>query len=207
MDITFISDTHTATPPLPGGDILIHAGDLTYQGRTKETKKQLDWIAQAPYKHKIIVPGNHEVDWEKGHVPFDRYCTDRNITYLIDSSVEIGGIKIYGSPRTPEFCGWAYMHSQADIKKYWDMIPEDTNILLTPGPPYGILDMNEEGHHCGCPELLAAVDRVKPEVHVFGHVHEAHGEWQSSYTWFANVAIMNRAYDPVNKPTIFKWRG
>jgi Icc-related predicted phosphoesterase len=206
MNITFISDTHTATPKLSGGDLLIHAGDLTYKGRTKETKDQLDWIAAADYTHKIIIPGNHEVAWEAGHVPFERYCKERGIICLNEEEVTIEGIKIFGSPITPEFCGWAYMR-RSDIVHNWEKIPLDTDILITHGPPRGILDTNDQGQPCGCPALRKRVAEVKPVVHVFGHIHEAYGEHQEDATWFANVAIMNRDYQPVNKPTNLKWRG
>ena len=206
MDITFISDTHTATPELSGGDLLIHAGDLTYHGNTKETKRQLDWLSKADYEHKIIIPGNHEVAWEAGHVPFKRYCEERGILCLIEESAVINGVKIFGSPITPEFCGWAYMKHPHEIATHWEKIPLDTNILITHGPPRGILDMNLEGTRCGCPALRKKVEQVKPEIHVFGHIHEGYGEHEEDGTWFANVAIMNRSYHPVNSPVDLKWR-
>jgi len=207
MNITYISDTHCAQPGLPGGDLLIHAGDLTYQGRTKETKKQLDYLARSLdlYKNIVIVPGNHEVDWDKGRVPFRRYCEERGITVLVDQAVVIDGVKIYGTPTTPEFCGWAYMRGPEDIVATWECIPEDTDILITHGPPRGILDSNLEGQECGCPSLLVKVKQIKPKIHVFGHIHEAHGLRFEDDTTFINASIMNRQYEPVNSPTTLEY--
>jgi len=200
VNITFISDTHTAEPELSGGDLLIHAGDLTYQGRTKETKKQLDWLARQDYDKIIIVPGNHEVHWEDGQTNFLKHCADRGIECLVEYATEYKGVKIFGSPITPEFCGWAYMREYNEIQKHWDLIPTDTDILITHGPPKGILDKNMEGGSCGCPFLLERVKEIKPKVHVFGHIHEAHGQESDGDTLFINAAIMDRFYRPVQEP-------
>jgi Icc-related predicted phosphoesterase len=207
MRLICISDTHTATPTLPEGDVLLHAGDLTYQGKTRETKKQLEWIASQPHTHKIIVPGNHELDWEKGYVPASRYCAELGITLLIDKGITINGIKFYGSPRTPEFCGWAYMHEGEEIAQYWGLIPDDTDVLITHGPPRGILDKTLEGEECGCPYLRKELDRIKPKVHLFGHIHEGYGARLIDGTNYINAAIMNRQYCPVNSPIEIEVKG
>lgn len=207
MKITFISDTHTAQPELSGGDLLIHAGDLTYHGKTKETKKQLDWLAKADYDKIIIVPGNHEVQWEEGTTHFRKHCADRNIVCLVEEGLEYEGIKIFGSPITPEFCGWAYMKRPNEIAQHWERIPLDTDILITHGPPRGILDKNLEGQPCGCPALRKKVAEVNPKIHVFGHIHEAYGEHEEDETLFINAAIMDRRYHPVHAPVNVKWRG
>ena len=207
MNITFISDTHTAEVELPGGDLLIHAGDLTYQGRTKETKKQLDYLSSAGYKNVVIIPGNHEVYWEAGHVPFRRYCEERGIICLVEESVEIEGIKIFGSPITPEFCGWAYMRNAPVIGYSWEKIPLDTDILITHGPPRGILDVNPSDERCGCPALRKKVEEVAPRIHVFGHIHGGHGVVDIDGTTFINAAIMDESYSPTNKPIQYEYYG
>ena len=202
MKITCISDTHTAEIELGSGDVLVHAGDLTYRGRTKETKRQLDWLASYKDKFKeiIIVPGNHEVDWQSGHVPFQRYCAERGLTVLVDQSKIIDGVKFYGTPTTPEFCGWAYMKLPGEIGAYWDNIPDDTDVLITHGPPHGILDANPHDYKCGCPQLLTRVKVVKPSIHIFGHIHDGHGMVEKDGTVFINAAIMDEDYQPTNNP-------
>lgn len=209
LKLTFISDTHDCEPfDLGSGDILFHCGDLTYQGKKDETKRQLKWIGEADYKYKVIIPGNHELDWErKPYSQHKRYCKENNIHLLVDNEITIEGIKIYGSPRTPEFCGWAYMHLGEAIKKYWDNIPEDTDILLTHGPPKGILDVSKySGKRCGCPYLQQRVMAVKPKIHSFGHMHEGHGYRDDNPdTLFINAAIMDSNYNPTNKPTRVIW--
>lgn len=208
MNITCISDTHGAEPTLEGGDLLIHAGDLTFRGRLEETITQLDYLAsyKTEYNDIVIVPGNHEVDWESGKVPFRRLCEERGITVLIDDSIIIDGVKIYGTPTTPVFGNWAYMRGPSSIASAWDCIPEDVDILITHGPPKGILDVNVSGISCGCPSLLLRVRDIKPKLHVFGHIHESHGRLDSFGTTFVNASIMTKDYLPYQDPTVIQYK-
>jgi len=92
--------------------------------------------------------------------------------------VIIEGVKFYGSPWQPRFFDWAFnLDRGEEIKKKWDLIPMDTDVLITHGPPYGILDLTHEGEKVGCEELMKAVLRVQPKIHIFGHIHEAYGEY------------------------------
>ena len=202
IEITCISDTHCAEVYLEEGDILIHAGDLTYQGKLQETVRQLDWIARQKFRHKIIVPGNHERGWEQGRIDYERLCYERGIQILNDSSLTVMGIKLYGSPITPKFYDWAWMREPGEeIEQVWKDIPEGIDILVTHGPPYGILDKNSYGEHCGCNDLLKHVKRVKPKLHVFGHIHEGYGQTVKHGIRFINAAIMDGKYQPINMPT------
>ena len=118
--------------------------------------------------------------------------------YLDDSGCEIEGIRFWGSPITPEFCNWAFMREPRDIGRHWDAIPDDTDVLITHGPPHGILDQCPDS--VGCEQLLEAVKRVGPKVHAFGHIHEGHGILEKDGTTFVNASIMDGRYRPVNAP-------
>ena len=203
LRLTFISDTHCdESADLGSGDILFHSGDLSWRGTSKEIKRQLDWLSKQEFKHKVIICGNHEVNVELGRTPMKRYCEERGITWLQDSSIELLGLKIHGSPRTVEFCGWAYMHEDEDLKHFWDKIPEDTDVLLTHGPPKGILDKTRRTeYHVGSETLRDRVNELNLKVHSFGHIHEAHGTLKQNGTLYINAAIMTRDYMPYNPPT------
>lgn len=210
MIIDCVSDLHGKFPELEGGDLLIMAGDCTSNDRVPAWCKFFEWCDKQEYKHKILIAGNHD--------GFLSQCIPSSDTreilgelhegceYLCDSGITIEGLKIWGSPWTPTFYDWYFMKDRgADIKAMWDLIPEDTDILITHGPPYGILDTNKQGHHCGCEELREAVMRVKPTLHIFGHIHGGYGKQTSLWpngeaVTFINAAHMNEDYEPVNKP-------
>lgn len=213
--ITFITDTHTKHKQLggflPGGDILIHAGDVMNSGRHEsEAIHFLEWFNSLDnYKYKIFIAGNHDRLFED--VPtiarelFGPYHP--NIIYLQDSFVEVEGLKIYGSPWQPEFCDWAFNLPRGEkLKAVWDLIPIDTDILITHGPPHGKLDyIKYENRNVGCEELLKRVQEIKPKIHVFGHVHESYGYVFDGNTHYINAAVLNGRYIFQNKPLIVEW--
>lgn len=201
MDITAISDLHGYMPKLPGGDLLIVAGDLTASNDTDEYLIFNDqWLAKegAKYQKIVWIAGNHDGALEGGLF----FSTVENAVYLCDSGTEFEGVKIWGSPYTPTFYNWYFMGNRGtDIKKHWDLIPPSTDILVTHGPSYGILDTNSEGKHCGCEDLLNRVQTVKPKLHIFGHIHEAYGTYQMvNGPKCINASYVNEHYNPVNKP-------
>ena len=129
------------------------------------------------------------------------------IMYLEDSGVEIKGLKIYGSPHQPTFFDWAFNVRRGKLKQYWDRIPEGLDILITHGPPKGILDQSEPhlgSEHLGCDELMAAVERVKPKLHVFGHIHGGYGKVGYVNTTFINASICDEQYRPTNQPWVIE---
>jgi Icc-related predicted phosphoesterase len=134
------------------------------------------------------------------------WLTFRNkIIYLQDRAIELNGVKFYGSPWQPEFCNWAFNLSRdtGELGDKWAMIPEDTDVLITHGPPMGILDKCDHGKRVGCEELFNEVThRVKPKIHVFGHIHEEYGTHKTDDTLFVNASTCTVMYEPTNPPIV-----
>lgn len=207
MTITFISDTHGKHDQLKltGGDMLIHAGDISSMGTVEEVTDFLAWFAKQPYEHKVFIGGNHDFLLEKQPELFQTLIPP-NCTYLENESRTIAGIKIWGSPITPWFFDWAFNRKRGEeIGQYWEAIPTDTDILITHGPPHHILDRTQRGDYAGCADLLARVQIVKPTIHVFGHIHEAYGMVKKDYTTFINASNLNLRYQLVNQPVVIEW--
>jgi hypothetical protein len=185
------SDTHSrigrATFDVPHGDVLLHAGDFTNTGRAKEVELFGDWLEQQPFKHKIVIAGNHDLTFEVdryhshharrfhgGGPPEDAAAIKaafvKRCTYLEDDEVTIEGIRIYGSPWQPEFCDWAFNLDRGEpCLEKWKKIPEGIDVLLTHGPPVGFGDLCENGLRAGCVDLLFQIQqRIKPKFHVAG---------------------------------------
>lgn len=206
--IICISDTHTFENfVVPDGDILIHSGDISFRGTFAEMNRGMRWLGKFPHKYKIFVCGNHDWLGETDPLLMKELAEENGVIYLDDSGIELMGLKIWGSPVQPEFCSWAFNRKRGEeIARHWAKIPDDTQILVTHGPPYGIMDecgdMNDRSKmvHVGCEELLKAVQHIKPKLHVFGHIHEGHGQVTVDGTTFVNAAIMDGIYKPINAP-------
>ncbi|MCW3073682.1 MAG: metallophosphoesterase [Flaviaesturariibacter sp.] len=201
-----ISDTHCRhkSLKLPKGDAIIHSGDLTYKGKKEEVLDFLSWFKGLNYTHKIFIAGNHDFFFEKeGKRSIEGYIPS-NIIYLNDSGTNINGINIWGSPITPWHFDWAFNKKRGrDIARHWNLIPSDTDLLITHGPPYSILDQVLNERPVGDRDLLKRVGELKPKVHVFGHIHEAYGKCTKDGTRFYNVCNLNEHYELVNPPTVF----
>lgn len=228
MKIVAISDTHNKQNKLtlPKGDVVCHAGDATSRGSIDEIEDFLDWYASLDFKHKIFVPGNHDWGFETKPEKTRKMCEERGIILLIDEGIEIDGVKFWGSPVQPWFYSWAFNRARGDkqqvmydrgrvktyepIKPHWDMIPEGTNVLITHGPPYKILDElvyadgTPKGEYVGCHDLYEAILRVKPDVHIFGHIHCGYGEKHQDGTSFYNASICDEMYYPSNSPHVIE---
>ena len=193
MKIICISDTHNLHKDLkiPDGDILIHAGDMTCVGGIDEIKEFNEWLGTLPHRHKIVIAGNHDLYFEAKPSLANLLIT--NAIYLNDSGIEIEGLKIWGSPISPNYQDWAFNRERGEsIRKHWEMIPEDTDILITHCPPFGILDFNDKEKHEGCQDLLEIIQqKIKPRLHIFGHLHDAHGQTKIGETIFVNASIVN----------------
>lgn len=206
MKIVCVSDTHGShhKMDIPEGDILIHAGDFSSRGKPKEIIHFNNWLGRLPHRHKVVIAGNHDFLFEEQ--PEQAKALLSNAIYLEDNGIKIEGIKLWGSPITPWFFDWAFnRHRGKDIQRYWDLIPEETDILITHGPPFGILDQTIYGQQVGCEELLKAVLRVKPRIHLFGHIHEGYGSRESEDTYFVNASMMDVHYQPIHQAVIIDW--
>ena len=219
--ITFISDTHSihqyCENDLPGGDILIHAGDFMNGGYTKiEVIEFLDWFrAIKGYDKKIFIAGNHDRILEND--PTWSLLTIKdytNLIYLQDEGYSIYDIdndlsvKLYGSPWQPEFFNWAFNlpRNGEVMKAKWDDIPDDTDILITHGPPFGHLDIpGGQSIRVGCEMLRHRVDELRPKIHVFGHIHGSSGYYYNGHTHFINASILNEQYLYTNLPVSIEW--
>ncbi|HEY9785873.1 MAG TPA: metallophosphatase domain-containing protein [Candidatus Obscuribacterales bacterium] len=204
MRIVIISDTHNKLSQIsiPEGDLLIHCGDFCGHGTIDEVARFSEQLAELPHRHKVVIAGNH--DW-----PFERQnaaarAALENVVYLEDSGVSIDGLKIYGSPWQPEFMNWAFNlpRQSRELEDKWRCIPDGTDILVTHGPPYRILDATRFGQHAGCELLRRRVEEIKPRVHCFGHIHEAYGQEKRDGTLFVNASVLNLWYRPQNKPVV-----
>lgn len=200
--VVLISDTHGKHSrwKLPDGDILIHAGDVSSIGTEYQIQLFLDWFQRQKHKHKIFIAGNHDFFFESSSPDRIKEVLSwyPGITYLNDSGVEIEGIKIWGSPWQPGFHNWAFNYYDIE-DTYWNKIPEDTRILITHGPPRGILDVVVRGNkEVGCPILLERTKQLEQlQLHVFGHIHEGRGSYtDASGTMYFNVSMLNEDYQP-----------
>jgi Icc-related predicted phosphoesterase len=204
MKLICISDTHGYHTKLrlPAGDVLIHSGDMTARSNVEEVRDFLNWFGSQPHPHKILVAGNHDRLFEN-EPEMAAHLMPKSVTYLQDTSCIVMGKKIHGSPVTPAFMDWSFNRSRGrDIARHWNMIPNDTDILITHGPAFGILDHNERGQNCGCEELRKRVQAIQPKLHVFGHLHGGFGQAKLGRTQMVNAAICDDDYRPVNPPSV-----
>ncbi len=210
MKLTLISDTHSKhkwipTEHLPGGDILIHAGDISSMGYEREVYDFLKWFDSIPgYTHKIFIAGNHDWLFERNRVLADSLVGKfPDITYLQDSYVTVEGFKIYGTPWQPEFYNWAFNlpRNGEELAHVHSKIPDDTDILVTHGPAYGYVDkVLGESIPLGCELLAERVKQVKPILMVSGHIHSGNGVAYDGVTTYLNASILNERYNYEYKP-------
>jgi predicted phosphohydrolase len=216
--ITFISDTHTKHDKLngflPGGDVLLHSGDLTGRGYITEIENFMKWYDNIDnYDTKVFIAGNHDFGFENDNEKVKGLLTGyKTIEYLQDDLLMVGEdydtmIKIWGTPWQPEFHNWAFNLPRGEkLKEKWDMIPVNTDILITHGPPFGKLDyVPYDSVNVGCEELMKRVEKIKPKIHVFGHIHEGYGYVFDGNTHYINAAVLNGRYEFRNKPITVDW--
>lgn len=183
-----MADTHGRHRGLavPEGDVLIHAGDLTARGTLPQLDDVAQWLRSLPHAHKLVIAGNHDFAFEEK--PAEARALFSGLTYLQDELVEVSGLRVYGSPWQPWFHSWAFnLHRGAPIDEKWQLIPAGVDVLVTHGPPAGLGDRCWDGQRVGCEDLLRHLSRVKPKLHLFGHIHEDKGAWQHETTRVVNV--------------------
>ena len=226
MKITILSDTHTkhryCENDLPGGDLLIHAGDFMNSGYDPmDAMEFFKWFDEIDnYDFKVFIAGNHD-RWMQDKTEESRGILTgyKTIEYLQDDWMTVGDsdphdpnvktAKIYGSPWQPEFYNWAFNlpRNGEELKSKWDMIHEDTDILITHGPAWGFLD-DVEGNrnvHLGCELLAERIKQIKPKIHICGHIHSGYGHYFDGYTHYFNASVLNERYSYSHLPWNIDW--
>jgi len=190
MTIICISDTHGRhrEVELPGGDLLIHAGDIS-NGREQQVRDFLDWFIAHPHRYKVFIGGNMDRPLEARPQHYRDQLPER-VYYLENDELDIEGIKIWGSPVVPRFVGAFNYERGPELRHFWKQIPDDINLLVTHTPPYGILDRTSQGKSVGCEELAERVKQIQPKLHLFGHVHESYGRREMENTIFINASYI-----------------
>ena len=232
MRIVCISDTHSLHDnmlhPLPKGDVLIHAGDISNKGGERDVTNFVHWFQNIKgYDTKIFISGNHDFCFERVNEPhhkgdFDwlhnlmseENLSQSDVVYLEDNSFTIENptfsrpIKFYGSPWQPEFYNWAFNlpRMSEELLEKWNMIPKDTDVLITHGPPNGFGDRvnnwRQPNMNVGCELLRNKIEELNPTLNVFGHIHEGYGVYNNGKTTFVNASICTPDYRPTNKPIV-----
>ena len=214
MKITFISDTHgkhnQVTSSLPGGDLLIHAGDISSMGYKHEIQEFCKWFNSLDnYTVKVFIAGNHDFGFQKepemtkeivGSYKWIDYLQDNFLGYGVDTE---NYVKIYGSPWQPEFHSWAFNLPKGglELEQAWEEIPEDTDILVTHGPAFGYLDTIMGQHdNLGCELLTKRIKTIKPKIHVCGHIHSGRNIVFDDGTLFINASVLDEQYQYTQKP-------
>jgi Icc-related predicted phosphoesterase len=220
MKITFISDTHSKHKfldgDLTGGDLLIHAGDISSMGYNYEIKDFCEWFNSIDnYTHKVFIAGNHDwgfIDREPFYVhrsvlipkPTEDVLIDNpGIKYLRDELYNVEGVNVYGSPWQPEFYDWAFNlpRKGEELKRRWANIPDNTDILVTHGPAYGYVDkVLGRYDNLGCELLIQRIKQIKPKIHVCGHIHSGRNLLFDNGTLYINASVLNERYEYNYKP-------
>jgi len=227
MDVTCVSDLHGFFPKdLPGGDLLIIAGDLTARDDFVGYCQFNEWLVTALdiYHDAVIISGNHDNNMVLGS--FSAEMASR-VHYLCDSSVTIRGLNVWGSPWTKTFpgmnpkCKAFTLDREEQLREKWALIPDDTDILVTHGPMWGTHDLvvmymddytDQKAYHLGSESLAEWIaNHVNSlKLHVCGHIHEGYGlhdirqdramKGQPETCVFVNASYVNARYRPANKP-------
>ncbi len=208
MPLVILSDTHglhRTIPAEPDGDVLIHAGDFMRRGDLEELPACFAWFREFPHPAKLVSAGNHDWAFER-QSPAAEALIPSDVTYLRDSGRTIDGVNFWGSPWQPWFNDWAFnLQRGQEIAEKGALIPDDVDVLVTHGPPHGVLDAVDgpPARHVGCEALLDRIATLPNlRVHAFGHVHEDYGTLEEGGRRFVNASICNRLYKPVNAPRV-----
>lgn len=209
-----LSDTHSSPiksnldKPIEG-NLLIHSGDISGNGSILTIERNIKDLTlfKSDFDEIILIPGNHDWAFERSWDIMVQVCKDADIILLNDSEYTFDGIKIWGSPITPTFFNWAFNRDRGQqIKRHWDMIPLDTQLLITHGPPFEILDMVKHGGNVGCQDLLNKIKELKDlKLHCFGHIHEAAGHTKIDGVTYSNACLLDEHYCFTQEPNVFEW--
>ena len=186
-------------------DTVIFAGDATSTGTKYEIDKFLSWFSDLHFKNKIMIAGNHDFEFE--YINNSIKIPD-NVIYLDDSGVNIDNINIWGSPVQPEFNNWAFNRDRGNsIRKHWNLIPNNTDILIVHGPPLGYGDLLHpqfrrfnENFNVGCEDLRNRILEINSKFVICGHIHEGYGAYRLNDTEIINASCLDHNYRAVNAP-------
>lgn len=210
MKIVIISDVHGKWKKLviPECDVLVSAGDYSFTGEKHMVEDFHKWMSAQPARHVVSVQGNHEKWVEKNEQEARDlvFKVAPRVRFVVEESFEIEGVKFHGSAITPWFYNWAWnVRRGPPIKAHWDKIPDNTQVLITHGPPDGILDIVyfPDGvtpkERVGCMDLMDRILQLKDlKVHGFGHIHGSAGEHTFNGVKFINASICDEQYMPTN---------
>jgi predicted phosphodiesterase len=218
VKICLISDTHTRhnEVEVPECDILIHSGDYTSRGYRHEVEDFYKWLTKQNQVSTIVfIEGNHDIhadskfnketradEWFQDLQ--DEYLSDR-IVRLCNTGVQTFGLNIWGSPITPDFYPefWGFNMTRGEkIARHWETIPDNTDILVTHGPPFAILDNTPRNELVGCSHLIWKINQINLKIHTFGHIHHSHGIKEVNKTTFVNAAQCNERNQIEYKPRL-----
>ena len=207
MRIVCISDTHERHDEiaLPEGDLLICAGDVTANGNLASLEQFARWMQKQPHPHKILIAGNHDFCFEAkvDRGEFVMRTSAPDVHYLQDSGVQVAGMRVWGSPWQPRFFDWAFnLDRGPQLAEKWALIPADTQILVTHGPPFGTLDLTPRGQRVGCEALAARLEELRVRLHIFGHIHHSYGLVEREQRISVNASICDEGYAPVHAPIV-----
>lgn len=205
MKFVIISDTHGLHQELelPKGDVIIHGGDITDHGTKEEVVGFLDWFEKLDYQYKIFIGGNHDIYLDENPVDLLELIPE-NVVYLNNRGIEINNLKIWGSPTCPDLIGWAFGKHRREMIDHWKYMPKEIDILITHTPPYGILDKSGLKRSLGCEYLMEKVKEIKPQYHIFGHIHASYGLTKIDKTTFINASNLDSYKGLINPPVVFE---
>jgi Icc-related predicted phosphoesterase len=205
--VVAVADQHGRLPPVPPCDLLLIAGDVCPLGdhSAREQRAFLEgpfteWLVATEADEIVGVAGNHDLLAEDDH----ELVAGLPWTYLRDGGATAAGLRIWGTPWVPTFGDWAFMEPDVRLSRYFDAIPDGLDVLLSHGPPLGVLDLANRGVQAGSESLREAMLRARPSACVFGHIHEAHGEEVVSGVRCINAAIVDARYLPSHRPFSFE---
>jgi Icc-related predicted phosphoesterase len=189
---------------VPDGDILVHAGDATLRGTKQELQDFNDWLGVLPHADKVFTGGNHDFLLQEDE-PAARRTLSNATHVLIHGAAEVQGIRFFGSAWSPWFHDWAFNYRFDEAEALWSQIPVGTDILVTHGPSFAVLDqvIRAPNPRVGCPVLRDHIQRVKPKYHLAGHIHEQYGQQLVDGVTHMNGCILNHRYEVTNPPIVF----
>jgi predicted phosphohydrolase len=210
LRVAALADLHGHLPEIPSCDVLLLAGDLCPLGMASVEHEARwlrgsfrRWLDAVPAREVVGIAGNHDFVFE--HAP-QLVPDDLRWTYLQDTGSLAGGLSAWGSPWTPWFHDWAFnapaVGGEDFLRERYDAAPDGVDVLLLHGPPAGYGDRVTRGASVGAVAALELVERLRPRLCVFGHIHEGRGAWTHGVTRLINAAAVGTGYRPRRDPVV-----